>query len=153
MWRSKFNLMNLMRTPAYWQESQSHDQKIRIANKSQLDEFHPLRWGAHIHNRSPLWPVLLFRSHGWEPHALPLNRPAIVHYSWHGLLLTGTELPYEHNRLKDFYRPLPDTDNSEDRTPHSLGYLGAMSGVETADHDFIKKNKSKSCSILWDDPT
>ena len=56
------------------------------------------------------------------------------------------DLPFEHKRLQDFYKPLPAESNG-DMTPHRLGDLDDL-GLHTADHIHINKSKSKTCIIL-----
>lgn len=58
---------------------------------------------------------------------------------------TGQELPYEHKRLQDFYKPLP-AESEGDITPHRLGDNEQFT-IHTADHVVIK-SRSKTCTIL-----
>lgn len=57
------------------------------------------------------------------------------------------ELPFEHKRLQDFYKPLPDSEGGVGSTPHPLGGEDSF-GIHTAD-EFVNHKKSKMCTILW----
>lgn len=63
------------------------------------------------------------------------------------LVTSGRELPYERQRLDDFYKPLP-VKVSGDVTPHRLGNFLQRFDLHSYQEVLEHKSKSKLCTIL-----